>query len=418
MKTFRTAMLLGCLGVCGCHEATAPATRTVTISLCGPLAWAAFRNDGGEWQHFASASGTYDLAVTERLTIASVFLEGDRTSLGIEFLTADQLKARYSCAAPLPGSRTIHGTFAGLTGDDAGFISLGPRSAQGAVLDLGFTITGLPEGPLDLVATRYQFRTGAVDVPDVIIRRALDPPSGSAVPVLNFDSTEAFAPEVHTATFAGLPADRTFLGVQTNFHTASGTLNALGFVNVASTTAPIHFVPETEMAAGDLHEIVCELRYGPILNVVSYARLGGDRTISFGPLPLEPTFNVSDDASPPRIASVFLSSQPEYGEAVGIGVFHVDSVLANARLLFLFTTREYVGSTPSAWTFDVPDLTAVEGFDPSWLLDATSFNWYVNESGRPVGFHRTDAHDGDTFYSGFLRDPNASAAPVIPGHGM
>jgi hypothetical protein len=403
---------LGAAVVGACSDATAP-TRTVSLALCGNVDWAAYKNSDGDWTRFASGPGSYDVRLTERVAIATA--GGTQfATVFVDFLTAEQAEKRYTCASATPGTRVVDGAFADLSGSEIGYVTFGPGIESGSATKPDFTMGGLPAGPLDLVATRMIFGNGEFSVPDVIVRRALNPPDGGTLDVLDLASAEAFTPQVNTLTLTGLPAASLSVGAQSDFLTASGTDNPLGGAESRGGMIPIYSVPDDRLEATDLHSVNVGTGGGVGLNLLAYYHTPGDRTLAIGPLVNEPTFT-PEGTSPALRVRADVASQQEYDRSITVALFQVNNSTFQYRTTSMHATSEYFGGRPPTWTLTTPDFTAVEGFNSAWALEPIDYNWFVGVSRFPFGFSQHGANDGDVFRSASLFHSSLSSAGVMSG---
>jgi hypothetical protein len=120
----------------------------------------------------------------------------------------------------------VTGSVANVAGNQGALIALG--SAFAAVENVsvdgtGFVVTGVQDGPVDLVAARVSGTGSTAALDRLIIRRALNPAYNSALPVLDFNSSVAFAPAEARLTVGNLGSDDPF--VSTSYVT-TGTIGA------------------------------------------------------------------------------------------------------------------------------------------------------------------------------------------------
>ena len=282
----------------------------------------------------------------------------------------------------LPGTgKTVNGNVANVEPGQAATATLGPSSATivgGA--GTAFQLTKVPDGALDLIASRSS--TNSV-VDKVIIRRGLNQPDGSTIPVLDFDAAEAFAPATANVTVGNLNGEAA--EVSTLYFTSSGAGGAV----LAPATVPgpspytYYGVPAAKQAAGDLH-LVQAAAY-PNSQDLTQSRSSAlffkdptDRTVTLGPALSPPT--VSPAATTPYVR--FRATGPiqtQYSKAV-VAVF----TQANATQFHHAVISASEGYLAGAFTYDltVPDFTGVSGWDNDWGPAAgTTTEWIVRASG-------------------------------------
>ncbi|MDQ3697158.1 MAG: hypothetical protein M3373_03905 [Gemmatimonadota bacterium] len=395
------SLTLIAIAACG-DDPTGP-TREITLSFCSNLSWVAYQNEGGAWTRLANSAGTYTLRATERLAIVTVHAPGPNlATLELHFLTADQAVTTFRCGVTPPtATKILHGSVRGLGSNDQAYVMVGPSIAVVHAAIPTFTITGVRNGPVDVVATHMlPFSSQSVRVQRVIVRRAENRANNSTMPALNFDSTEAFEPQYNTLTLTGVPAGST-IGAQTDFLTPSETLNPLGWNGVQGSSVPIYSVPASRLVQGDLQQLNAGTSHRHML---LYYTVPVDRTVALGPEPSAPSFTTLE-SSPTLRLRVDVGAQPEYASQILFYLFQSSS-LTDGRTIGLWATKEYFGDTPTTWSLTIPDLSGVEGFQSSWGLQPGSYTWNLLVHGRPFGFSPRSARDGDVFYSAFLFGPS------------
>ena len=371
--------------LCACAAACSDATGSnAFVTLCpGPATtWAGIEREGGSWQSIPSTQGTFPLNEGERIGLARL----REPSLEIYYVTAEQAEATFACDPP--PTKQLHGTVRGIgtAFTSQATISMGTSravsAAQGAE---NFTLSRAPNGSTDLVATAYDVG------PATIIRRGVDYPNGSTIPVLDFGSSEAFSLEVNTVTVNGT-SDYEFSATN-EFITQKGTQAMLrySFTN-SGTTLPMYSVPVSKMLDGELNSSTILGAFGREARV--FYRGAADRTVDLGPRASVPVVTRSGTA-PNRAMRIDAASQPEYEAHITFMLCAVQSALQPT----ITATREYFGGTPATWSVTVPDLKAVQDFPQSWPDPRLSGLCGVNVTDRPYLFSTRTARDGDGYRS-------------------
>jgi hypothetical protein len=391
------------LGACGGGEQTAPVTTGIALHFCSsstPM-WLAYQDDAGAWKRSVpDASGIFRAAINNRGGIALVRRS---SSTGIfttyvEYATAAELTSEYSTCTQqaVTGSKSLQGSIAGLGASEAAQISLG---GVVSTVVTNFSMAGVADGPLDLVATRLPNRPLPFGPPTgLIIRRALNLPTGSVMPVLDFSSAEAFTPASFDLTIGNLGSDAVSVGV--SFLTNNQTYATL-FEDTAATVANRSYfgIPASQLIAGDLHDV--QLIAGTSSSArffETFTHALTDQTLTLGPELAAPTITVADSAPVirPRIQSLI---QPEYNSLLEINYCQGGPCQLVDRIATVVMTAAYLGSSATSWDATVPDLSKVDGFSAVWGLQAgAGVLWDADIAGGLVISDLVgQPHDGLTF---------------------
>jgi hypothetical protein len=371
-----------------CSDATG---GFVSVALCPQAKWAAIAREGAPWESISPVRTALPLRAGERIGLARIGgTEGfSPDSLQIYYVTAEQAEATFDCDVPAATKQELRGTTVGIEGASASIatIAMGNRLiyvSAGGLED--FILWYPPGGPVDLVASAHDFG------PAVIIRRGVDYPDGSWIPVLDFSSGEAFVPQMNTVTPIGtVPYE---WDATSEVITQRGTRGLLHnwYPQDGSTTAPMYSVPATKLLVGELNSVTISDGYR---TATVFYRLGSDRTVELGPLAGVPTVTRTGTA-PNRTLRIDLASQPEYGSQITLMQCGVGSQLFGPTLV---ATKEYFGGTPTTWSITIPDLQAVQGF-PSYLPDpGPSGLCEINITDRP---YLVALRDRDTYRSALI----------------
>jgi hypothetical protein len=395
-------------------------TGNTTWEFCtagdAPL-WFAVQDGNGAWARvtptgttfrFNVTSGRGGVAFVTGATSGSTASPGlvDGFALSIFYGTQAELNSQGTQRC-LPGTgKTVNGSVANVDAGQTATVTLGPSSAT-IVGGTGttFQLTKVPDGVLDLIASRSTTNptTFASVVDKVIIRRGLNQPNGSTIPVLDFDAAEAFAPVTENITVGNLNGE--VAAVSTLYFTSSGS-RASG-AGLASATVPgpgpytYYGVPAAKQAAGDLH-LVQATAY-PSSQDLTQSRSSAlffkeptDRTVTLGPALTLPT--VSPAATTPYVR--FRATGPmqtQYNKAVG-AVF--TQVTTQFHQVFISASEGYLAGS-FTYDFTVPNFTGVSGWDNNWgPVAGTTTQWTVRASGYTgVGVGTPAPAEGVTFSS-------------------
>jgi hypothetical protein len=378
MRAHSRSIVFAALVLCSvaCGDSTGALRLT---SLCPQATWAGIQREGEPWQSIPADRSAVPLRAGERIGLARI--RGD--SLQIFYVTTEQAEAGFTCDAP--PTKELHGTVQGIGGafTSTATIVMGNSLAFAAAGGLeDFTLRRAPNGAADLVATAFDVG------PKTIIRRGVDYPDGSTMPVLDFSSSEGFALQTNTATVIGT---NSVDWSATEVVTQRGTQGRLRYSTTnTGTTLPMYSVPESKLLAGELNSLSVAGALARVATV--FYRAPSDHTVQLGPPTSRPIITRTGTA-PNQTLQVDAASQPEYGTQITL-MLCTQAPLAVA--MTVIATKEYFGGTPATWSFDVPDLLSVPGYPTFWPDPRQSGVCGVIVTDRP---YLSSPHDGDTYRS-------------------
>lgn len=390
----RQAVLL----LVACTESTGP-RPSIPVTLCDATShWMAYQNDGGRWTYLGAA-GTRTFMATPRVAIARArFLTqeqpaGTASRIHVDYLTAEQAIQLFSCQEfpGGPGGR-IGGSVAGTSGFAFANVYF---NGIGAFVppDQDTWAMEAQAVPATLLAARYDTTANTFWADRVIIRRDQSYLPGTPVPLIDFSSSEAFAPQVNTASFTSPRAALSawyYTGGREHF------LSSIPIDDDTPGSGPIYSIPATQLAAGDMHVVTLST----IDNRAAQRtfRIGQDLTLSIGPPLAIPTV-VTVATQPYRRIRVELPSQPEYGAFVEVNLAQLTTNYDRSSQITMRATREYFGETPAVWSFEVPDFSGVEGFQLLGMFAEGAFGWYTHATNARFGRSIANAPDGEISFS-------------------
>ena len=386
-------LLLAMLGAC--DGSTGPHTRSITLHVCDDSQWIAYQNEGGRWTLLGEGDGVYVFAATQRLVVARAFgPEGAPAPvIHVNFLTSDQVVEQLGC----PATNEVAGTIGG------GVTGIG--QFQWAIVSFNGSTTFVPTGstdwgmqaqrvPATLIAARYDSGHASVRANRVIIRRDRSYVPGTAAPLLDFESTEAFDPRISTLSFTARP------GYVYVWYITRGRQHLMSIYPSGTfgegempRSAPMHGIPTERLATGDVHLIT---QFDATRVTQLFVRELDDRSLTLGPPVVAPAFGTVA-STPYRRIRVDLPSQPEYPEAVTMTLSQTRGTRTSR--IMMNVTREYFGETPTVWSLTVPDLSGVPGFSPAASFDQGEFDYSVSVTSRRFGLGAATAQDGDRILS-------------------
>jgi hypothetical protein len=350
----------------------------VSVAYCeddAPI-WLAVQDGDGAWTRVNPGENntfTFNIASGKGGVAAVTQNADDDFDLSVLYGTADEFNAATAggaavCNTTPTGTKTVNGTVAGVAEDELVIVALGPATAFVIPGNSDFTIQNVPEGALDLVATRYAAENFQAN--KIIIRRNVNVPTGGTLDPLDFAGTEAFDPQEASLTINNIGADLASIGVLYLSSSASATLfggTPIFFEAEASNTSPRPYfgVPADKLGAGDLHFLFAsaspEVPEGEdpdrTRSVFEYFTTVADRTVTLGPDLAEPAFPPAS-VTPYLQPRATLAAQPEYNQFATI-TFTQDTRSADVSM-----TAAYAGG--AGFDLAVPDLSGAEGFDANW----------------------------------------------------
>ena len=385
--------------LCACSDAsTSPgATNTGTpqdieVAYCsGAPRWVAFQDGDGPWtQALPSISGQHIVFrhtfTSRRAGFATVqVFQSGLTSLNVQYalpaelgLLGDTLPSHCGPAV----SRTLLGTVAGLGTSSLAIISVDPFATVFATPNdvRPFALRGLPAGPVDILAVRATEGPAAA-VTSIILRRTPDLPDSTTLPVLDFDSPEAFAPATATVTLVGGGTE----GITARSGLRTAHVEGLHtFVTApAGDTRTYYAIPESQLAPTDLQFIFAAsnpVSTAGVRSATIYFRAPVNQTLALGAPPIDPTFTTVSSGASLRLRVTF-PTQSDYDRAASVTFQQLQSTLVTVGV-----TAEYATQSGNAFTLTIPDLTGVSGFDSRWALQpGTDLQWTASRIGGTLG---------------------------------
>jgi hypothetical protein len=382
-------------------------TFTATVTFCASDApvWAARQDGTGNWERVSPLAGTttYQFSFTQgRGGIALVDTVGAGTDLSVIYgTTADfgnlaDVQSFGGC-----GVKTLNGTVGGLSATDIATVSMAfsTQFLSGAT-GSAYQLTGVPDGPQDLVAARASVAGGTPVTNSIILRRLVDSSNNANLPLLDFNGTEAVAPALANVTTSNLGPDT--LTIQSVFNgnrgSAFGIVALLDEYVAALGAQQYAAVPVSLLGGGDIQLLQGS---GSTAGTPTSSRSAGvyfrsaaNRTLAFGPVLTAPTVTKAA-TTPVARPRVQLPVQAEYGRFLSASY---NQGTLN-RTVNVSATGAYFGA-PSAWDLTMPDLSAVTGWQNAWgLADGTLIEWTVTGTGGVTPFLDTSIADGSTTQS-------------------
>lgn len=391
-----------------CSDGTGPDPddlETFILAFCaGELpAFFAYQNEGQPWTRVqANSNNAFVFDATPRVGIAITYDVGNEFSTDVYYTTADEIRPLSGIACTeTQGTRTVSGTVSNMSVGQAAQISMSGAHDEVIAPSSSYVLSGIAEGPQDLIAHREDVGTGGATPNRVVIRRPLNPLNNSVLSVIDF-GTEGQAVATHTATITGLVSGETNT-LDVFFSTAAGTEHTLylspGFTNSSRT---LYGVPSGLTQTGDLHKIELNAD-GPnsYRSVFHWTRLPGDKIFTLGAALTQPSVTKVGSTPYARLRAT-LPPQADYDDFATAFFFQ-----GTQRSFFVTVTAAYVDGPITEWTLEMPDLTGATGYPSgAGLANNTSTEWFVEAYD---GLLRA-AFSGTTEDGGTLRYAGRSSA--------
>ena len=370
-----------------------PPPSTVAVAYCAGLepTWVAFQDGDGAWTHTQpTVSGSNTTFRSEfsadRGAIATLSgAGGNITVLSVlygtlaELLTAGDTSPRDCGPGP---AKTLLGTVAQLDANETAFVSASFNSRVRVSVDRTFELKGLASGPRDLLAARTD---GSDVITRLILRRDIDVPDSTTLPVLDFASAEAFAPAVANVSLNGLGAEAAASGTRLLTNHDELTLSLL-IGPTTDVTRPYVALPEGQLLAGDLQILAASVSAattGSARSATLYFRTPTDRTLTLGAPLVLPTFSTVASAPALRLRAHFVP-QSEYDRSAVVSYQQ-----GTTTFVAISMTAAYAALTETGYDLVVPDLSGTAGFDPAWTLHTgETVLWSAVRIGGTLGLGR------------------------------
>jgi hypothetical protein len=281
-------------------------------------------------------------------------------------------------------SKTLLGTVAGVDTNEVATISTGGGLRIRAVPEQGgFVLNPVPGGPQDLLATRSAPTNEADAITRMILRRNVDAPDGTTLPVFDFAAPEAFAPAVANVSVNGLGPEG--VSGSSGLLTSNDQLPVTVVTN-QGTDVSRHYaaLPEAQLLPGDLQVLfVTSNPTGTAAGRTAtlYFRAPTDRTLTLGAPLIPPTF-ITVATEPALRVRVHFVPQGDYDRSVGVALQQGTS----NTVVGLNMTAAYADLAGGGYDLVVPDLSHAAGFDPAWALHpGETVLWAAGRIGGTLG---------------------------------
>lgn len=349
-----------------------PTTVDVTFCAAEAPTWVAFQDGDGAWvQTSPIIDGRHAIYRYSFAANRGGMATGQRFSVGLTTLNvtygAPSELASFGNTFPEDcaesGPKALLGTIAGLDDNQIATVSAGFSNAFIFPGDHSFVLADLSDAPQTLLATRTTRGNDVLTLDKLILRRTPSLPDSATIPVLDFNSEEAFAPAVANVTIEGLAPE----GAQTitRLFTANSQ-STISFLSNSATAATRSYdaLPETRLAPSDLQVLIVSGHVAPDLTIRSaavYFRAPVDQTIALGPAGAVPAMSVIESVPALRLRTV-IPPQTVYDRFASMVYQQVNTIVAVGM------TTQYAALTNRGFDLSIPDFSGVTGFDPQWAL--------------------------------------------------
>ncbi|HYC50604.1 MAG TPA: hypothetical protein VEB19_05775 [Gemmatimonadaceae bacterium] len=394
LPTFRRAVSgLGALlsiGLAACDLSVDPGDTAPPIDLeidfCSndvPV-WFAYQNIGESTTRvLPDAQATFRFSAKSRVVIGMVWQMGADYHTEFIYASNEELTAisGRACAEDL-GTKTVNGTIAGIAPTQLGVIGMGIASAPLANGNTSYSLTSLPDRPLDLIATRQNL-SGMERLADrVVLRRAQNFANNASVPAIDFAGTESVAAATASATVSGIFTGE-FAYLNNEFLSQLGTAHSLLYVeNIGNGTRQFSAIPAASLAIGEYHTLTL-VSVNPddasLRSVQNYFFTAGNQTLALGPSLEVPNIGTIPNAEYVRLRAS-LPTQTSYDDAIQIDYSQQQS--ASVTSMRIWATLGWLRQVVNTWVIDVPDLSGADGWQDAWgLKPGFPIDWVVTGYG-------------------------------------
>jgi hypothetical protein len=398
MKTLPALLLAAMLAACSdammSPPPPPPPPTTISVSYCSPFEplWVAFQDGDGPWTHVtpttANGNTVFEYGFSSNRGAIATVLDAAPGSTFLqvlygapEELTSVGISSPRVCG--LAEVKTLFGTVAGVDVTDVAVVRGGFISE--AVVHSGgtFALDVLPPGPRDILAAlATQTATGPLLLTKLILLRGIDLPDGASLPVLDFNSPEAFAPVLANVTLEGVGQDGAF--VLTRLRTSNFESQfSFALPDASGPVRPYFALPENRLLPGDLQALTVTTHGGTpnaSRSVLLYFRTAVNRTLDVGPDVIAPAISTVATSPSLRLSAHFTPQDEFYDRETSI--FYTADGTSNVGVSM--TTAYAV--TRGGYDLIVPEFSGVAGFNQAWALHAApSVRWSASRLGGTLG---------------------------------
>lgn len=377
------ALTTALVSACNSDGSIGPFDKTsVTVNLCpefiSPGVWIAVQNQGEGWTEVTPAgNGVLTFDATDKVSIAFGYSSFGSTVTQVINTTAEKLQGTTGvpCEEQDFGNASLAGTVSGISGEQIVRLAAGPSVASAPSSGAAWTLTELPNVPLDLVATRYATPT-TLPADKVITRRNVAPNSSGIA--LDFASAEARDFENAIVAFTNVPINGSVM-LQMGFQTQNGTFQTLG--TLTDFQAPFAFnyvtVPAALRVTTDSHLLDAFASSADAsVGILHVYKTPAAKTFAFGPQVPAPT-TTQIGTTPYLRLRAQLAKQAEYNSGFAV-TFWQNLVGGELKYVDITTTADFLDTETATWDISIPDFGTASGYDPEWgLTPGADYSWTV-----------------------------------------
>jgi hypothetical protein len=301
----------------------------------------------------------------------------------------DELAVLTAAQCPSPSNRTATGTVTGVGVAEQAQVVLGPRISNPAptFASPNFNFSALPDGAMDLLATRSAIESSALVVNRILVQRAINPASGGSVGTVNLAT--ASVPESKTINIQGAAGGEQ-LATSAFLRTSGGASISLGNAFISSgNSGPYRHLPAAELQTGDFHTVQATATlsaggYSITRSATQSMVAPATASLTLGAALVEPfVFAYETSAERTRFSSL-IPFNSDYTRLYTAGWFQQSG---NTRREFLITVTEAMASigTGNHGTnaeLRAPNFTSASGFNALWEpRNGLATNYLVTSSG-------------------------------------
>ena len=353
----------------------------VFCTITGFPVWFAYQDGGptSAWTQVQMGAGNrYAFDIGTHGAVAYVMQNNPNNySLNVVYGTRDELGGQGTSTCPAQGTtlKTVNGTVTGfLSANDFASVAVGYAFSQLSPTQASpnFTISGVPNGLKDLVATRSAFNVAnpanPITLTKIFVKRGINPPNFSSVGIVDFNGTDAFDPVTTPVTINGIAGGEQVAASNT-FITNTQSFGSLGLTSlVAGSTMNVSIVPPARTAAGDVQAIAVNATTSSgsfvtqIRSVTAAFRDPANATVTLGAVVNTPTISVQATAPYARLQAQ-VTRQSDYQDSWA--TFFTQTASAARRAVAITMTSAYLGAA-STLDMGIPDFTGVSGWQNTW----------------------------------------------------
>ncbi|MBL0171341.1 MAG: hypothetical protein IPP90_11515 [Gemmatimonadaceae bacterium] len=285
----------------------------------------------------------------------------------------DELAVLTASQCPSPSNRTATGTATGIGVADVAQVILGPRAPTAAptFATANFSFTALPDGAMDLLATRSSIESSALVVNRVFVQRAVNPANGGSVGTI--DLANASVPESKTLTIQGAVGGEQLLA-SASLRTANGASISLGSALISSgNSGPYRHLAASQLQTGDFHTVQASATltgggYTTTRSVTHTLSSPAATAVTLGAALGEPFVFVLDNTNNRARYQSLIPFNNDYLRLFTAGWFQQSG---NTRREFVITATEAMtpittGNRGTNASLTAPNFTNASGFDALW----------------------------------------------------